>query len=317
MTHLIDKPGIWNVTREQYDADPVIVPSLSNSIAKLILEKSPAHARLNHPRLNSNFEPRHERKFDLGNAFHALMLGEGEKVVTLDYDDFKKPAAREARDAAIDDGKLPLLTHVYEAACEMMAAARRQLDETEEGAGVFLADRGKSEVTIVWEEEGTWFRIRPDWVPKGGNVIWDLKTTAESANPERWVRTMYNVGGDTQPPFYINGMRAVTKKEWHWRWVVIEITPPYALSICAPSTPMLELGNAKIGRATAYWRWCMAKNKWPAYSRETAYLEVAPWEERRLLDRLTREAVARESGPELIERAIAMYAPDGWKDKAA
>lgn len=313
----ITEPGIYEVSREEYDADCAPVPSLSASIAKLILERSPAHARLMHPRLNPAHEKDHERKFDLGNVVHALMLGEADKVVSIAADDFRSKAAREARDEAIASGKIPMLGHKLETALEMVAAVWRQLKDCEDGEGVFDPLHGKGERTAVWEEDGTWFRIRPDWLPNAGNVVFDLKTTAASANPEQWVRTMYDQGGDVQAALYIRGLHRLAGRIWQWRWVVIETEPPYALSICAPSPAMLELGNVKVERAISYWRWCMAKNKWPGYPRDTAHLDVLPWEEKRMLERIERENVARESGPELIERAIAMYAPDHMKEKAA
>lgn len=316
MTALIEKPGIWHITREQYDADPCPAPSLSNSIAKLLYDYSPAHAWLRHPRLNPNFEREDSRKFDLGNAAHALMLGEGGKVVTIAADDFKTKAAREARDDAIAAGHLPLLTHVYDQACEMVASARRQLKLCEEGQGAFDPAIGVSEQTVVWLEGETWCRARPDWLPRGGgNICWDYKTTGESANPERWVRTMFNVGGDSQPAFYLRGLRVVTQREWHWRWLVQEIEPPYAISICEPSQPMIELGEYKVQRALALWQRCLAKNFWPGYSRRTHCLEVVPWEEKKILDAIERRAVSREIDADELAQAIALYAPD--KDKAA
>ncbi len=333
MTHLIDKPGLYQTTREQYDEDPVVEPSLSCSIAKLLFHKSPAHAWRAHPRLNPDHEPEDARKFDLGSAAHALMLGEADRVVTIKAENYKTKAAQEARDEAIDAGKLPLLEHMHDQVLDMVASARRQLKRCEEGQGVFDPAIGVAEQTIVWREgerpdldaasraaaPAIWCRARPDWLPRGGgNICWDYKTTGESANPERWVRTMYNTEGDMQPAFYLRGLEAITGKAWHWRWVVQETEPPYALSICAPSAPMLELGAVKVTRAMRLWHWCLSKNAWPGYSRDTAYLEVVPWEDRQMFDRLQREAIAKEIGPELIERAIALYAPDDWKkDKAA
>jgi hypothetical protein len=48
----ISRPGIYlDVAANDYHADPCPAPSFTQSIAKVLLEKSPAHARLAHPRL--------------------------------------------------------------------------------------------------------------------------------------------------------------------------------------------------------------------------------------------------------------------------
>lgn len=41
--HFIDEPGIYDMEPEQYHADPVIQPSLSASIAKRLIDRSPWH----------------------------------------------------------------------------------------------------------------------------------------------------------------------------------------------------------------------------------------------------------------------------------
>ena len=310
---VIDKPGIYDLSREEYDADPCVTPSLSASIAKLILDRSPAHARLAHPRLNPAFERAAERKFDQGNACHALLLGEADKIVTIAADDFRTKAAKEARDAAIAAGKLPMLEHHFESVLAMANEARAQLARHEEAAGVFDPAHGKGERTLVWQQDDTWCRARPDWMPNSGNICWDYKTTAASANPDNWVRTLYSVGGDIQPAFYLRGLRAVTGKEWHWRWVVQEDEPPYALSVIAPAPSMLALAEMKVERALDYWRWCLKHNRWPGYPKDTAYIDAPPWEESKVVAIKDREIMEAEAGRDLLARLTDWQAPFDWK----
>lgn len=310
---MITAPGIYNLTREEYDADPAPTPSLSASIAKLILERSPAHARLAHPRLNPHYEREALRKFDQGHAAHALMLGEADKIVTIAADDFRTKAAREARDAAIAAGKLPMLEHHLDDVLTMTGEARKQLARHEEAQGVFEPDHGKGERSMFWQEADAWCRARPDWLPNAGNICWDYKTTSASANPDAWVRTLYGVGGDIQPAFYLRGLRAITGKEWHWRWVVQEDEPPYALSVIAPTPTLLALADMKVARALDYWRWCIEKNRWPGYPKDTAYIAPTAWEEARVVAIKDRENAESEQGRTIMERFIEWPAPDGWK----
>ena len=46
---MIGKAGIYTLSAEAYHADPCPEPSLSASIANVLLQRSPAHARIQHP----------------------------------------------------------------------------------------------------------------------------------------------------------------------------------------------------------------------------------------------------------------------------
>lgn len=48
--------GVHDLDESTYHADPCAAPSLSSSIAKVLLFKSPLHARYCHPKLN----PQHQ-----------------------------------------------------------------------------------------------------------------------------------------------------------------------------------------------------------------------------------------------------------------
>ena len=47
-----------DISAEAYHADPAPEPSLSSSVAKILVNLSPAHARIAHPRLNPDYRPR-------------------------------------------------------------------------------------------------------------------------------------------------------------------------------------------------------------------------------------------------------------------
>ena len=56
--------GIYNILAEQYHADPCVTASLSSSIAKILIEQSPMHAWMAHPRLNLKFKRQEDSRFD-------------------------------------------------------------------------------------------------------------------------------------------------------------------------------------------------------------------------------------------------------------
>ncbi len=44
---MIEKPGIYKLSLDEYHRDPVVKPSLSRSIIGDLIYKTPCHARLN------------------------------------------------------------------------------------------------------------------------------------------------------------------------------------------------------------------------------------------------------------------------------
>lgn len=78
----ITKPGIYRgMASELYFGDPCPVPSLTQSIAKTLIDQSAAHARTEHPRLLSVAEKEDEeaekyiKAQAIGNAAHRELIG--------------------------------------------------------------------------------------------------------------------------------------------------------------------------------------------------------------------------------------------------
>ena len=302
------KPGIYDMSRADYDADPAPAPGLNASTAKIMLERSCYHAKLQHPRLNPEYARTAERKFDVGHAAHDLLFNEGRNISVIDHDDYKTKAAREARDAALRLGLMPIKRPEFEAVSAMVRAARPQLAQHADLRGVL--DKGQPEATLLWQEGEAWCRARVDWLPPVEvGIFVDYKTTAASANPEQWARMAYDQGCDVQDVFYRRGLEILTGRPWECRFIVQETEPPYALSVCALPPSALAMGRAKTDEALRMWRWCMERDYWPGYPRETAYIEPPPWIEGRWADRETR----REVSGDVLELGIRLQAPDDWK----
>jgi hypothetical protein len=66
----------------------------------VLVDRSPWHAMWNHPRLNPAHEPKQQDNFDIGSAFHTMMLGKGAEIEVFDFDDWRTKDAKEARSAA-------------------------------------------------------------------------------------------------------------------------------------------------------------------------------------------------------------------------
>lgn len=271
--------------RDALDTDR---PSLSASIAAILCAKSPAHAWVAHPRLNPDFRREHSERFDIGTAAHALLL-EGEAAVELvDADDWRTNAAKEARDAARLAGRLPLLAKHWDAVVTMTEAARIQLAGMNARPPLFTD--GEPEQTLVWEEpNGVLCRSRLDWLRDDRKAVDDLKTTSKSAAPEAYARALFSVGGDVQAAFYLRGCRALGFDP-QFRWVVVETSPPHALSVIVPGPDVLTLGDAKVEHAIQKWGECVDRDVWPTYTSEVCTAELPAYEEARWLEREERDA---------------------------
>lgn len=277
--------GVHTIAATDYHGDPAPDPSLSAHIAQLLCERSAWHAWTAHPRLNPDYQTDEAGKFDLGTAAHALLL-QGEQIVhEVEAADWRTKDAQEVRAKARENGLIPLLTHQWEQVQQMVAAVREQLARLEVDPAP-LVD-GDPEQTLVWQEpNGVWCRARLDWLHTDGRAVDDLKTTGRSADPRQWARTtMWSIGADVQAAFYLRGLQAVRGEAAAFRFVVCETEPPYAVSMVAPSSAVLELATAKVEWAIERWAECVESDEWPGYPQEVAYAELPEWAHARWLER--------------------------------
>src|SRR5215207_1896157 len=157
--------GIFSMDADAYHADPCLEPSLSASIAHLLYEQSPLHAWTAHPKLNPNYQRVESHKFDVGRTAHALLLEERpvDKVIAIvEAPDWRTKAARERREQARLDGKIPMLAHHVDAVVAMLGATRAQLDAVETDPPLLAA--GRAEQTLIWQEDGVTCRALVDWL---------------------------------------------------------------------------------------------------------------------------------------------------------
>lgn len=283
-----------NMSAEEYHADPCETPSLSSSVARILLFDSPHKAWHAHPKLNPAWAPREpEEKFDLGTAAHDWLLRGLDSAEIVDAPDWRTKAAREARDAARAAGRIPLLAHRADEVRMMADSARAQLAAFREKPTPFVD--GKAEQVLIWKEDnGILCRARLDWINDDRITVDDYKTTSGSANPEEWSRTMFGGQYDVQAAFHIRGLRAVYGTAPVFRFVVQENYAPFDLSIIALDPEAIEYAERKVERAIALWGECLESGEWPSYPRRTCYASIPSYLASQWLDRETRDENARE-----------------------
>jgi len=313
LEHQAFGPGAHHVSAETYAADQSGEPSLSASIAHLLIAASPAHAWEASPSLNPDHEPDEKAAFDIGLAAHMLMTGVGAEIAEIDADDYRTKAAQQARDEARDAGLVPLTRLQVADVRRMVDAARRQM--TAHGIGDPFArgaEAGTNERSLFWQADGVCNRCRPDCMDLAAGVAYDLKTVSGYADPEAWVRSAMSQGVDLRAAHYLDGLTALYPGEWRYRFVLLEKARPHCLAVVELSGAALEIGRKKLRRARAIWRQCLDANDWPGWSSEIAIVDPPGWHETAWLDRESREADYRQRhGRDILAAALRWQSPQG------
>lgn len=268
------------MTIDQYIRDPAPAPSLSASIAHLLLSKSPRHAWLAHPRLNPQWAPEEVAHMELGTIAHAILLeGDHSRISVIDAPDWRTNDARAARDDARARGKLPILQIKMLAVERMVEAARKAMEAAPEIRDATRVDAGKPEQTIVWQDGDVWLRCRPDWLTNDGRLAIDYKTTGASAEPDAFGRgPLLSMGYDVQAGFGLRGVRATKKpRDCSFVFMVQETEPPYAVSFVGLSPEFEAFAAQKVKAAIAVWKFCVQTDTWPSYPSRVCWAEPPAW----------------------------------------
>lgn len=281
------KPGIYrDFPVADYYADPAPTPSLTQSLAKIIIERSPLHAWHAHPRLNPAFERDDPTKYDVGNIAHALMIGRGKDIVALEqFDDWRTNAAKELREKARAEGKLAVRGKHFQLASRMVEAAHAQIFSRGEVEAFRI---GAGEVVTLWKEGDVWLRQMIDWLTPDHLTFYDYKTTGESAAPHVLGRKMAADGWHIQAAMAERGLLALDPNRAGRRrylFIVQETDPPYALNVVEIGEAALTMGRKMLNYAVDAWAWCMKEGKFPAYPDMIVRPEYPGWAETEWLNR--------------------------------
>jgi len=251
------------------DADYFAHPALSQSQLKDILA-NPARYQYNitHPR-----PPRDE--FDLGHVFHALTLGTPLEVAVIDAPDWRSKTARDERDAARAEGKVPLLgSDMAKVQAMRDAALAHPL------AGAMLGAPGSPEVTAVWQgENDLMYRGRFDKLTAkadGTPVVVDLKSAA-TADPGEFTRSVTKFGYDLQDAHYRLGHAALTGEVPEFYFIAVEKVEPYFVGVHTLDEAFQDRGTRLRNEAIEKYLTCRESGIWPAYGDHVNVLTPPRW----------------------------------------
>lgn len=291
MMREILQPGIYaGYDVDAYFADPCPTPSLTQSIAKVLIDRSPAHAKQEHPRLTTpatEDEPaeKYVAAQAIGSAAHLAMLGRGKMIAEAKFDNFKTKAAQEFRDAPENAGKVVILSKHMERARAMVSAASYQL----EAVGWRDAFRvGQAEVMIAWKEGDLWFRSLIDWLSPDSLIVWDYKSTGLNCAPHAIASMIEKAGWHIQSAMHERGLDVLDPAgagRRKFRFVAQENEPPYALAAVELGEHWLTMGRKMLDRAVTIWSLCMSADQWPGYPADVIRPEFPGYAEARWLSR--------------------------------
>lgn len=269
--------GVYDMPEAEYHADPVPGGSLSASGAKKLLPPScPALYRYEQD------HKQHKRAFELGSAAHRMVLGLGAEWVLLDYPDYRKKEAQQARDEARAAGAVPILSPEHEQIRAMAEALRGH----HLASNLLCRDDVQAERSFFWRDEefGIWRRSRLDAFrePGPGNlldcpVIADYKSAA-CADPETFARNAASYGYHMQDAFYRDAVAAVLGQPAEFFFVVQEKTPPYLVSVVQLGADSVAAGRRRNAEAMEIYRDCQAVDLWPGYNTgDIATVDLPAW----------------------------------------
>jgi hypothetical protein len=104
----VTEPGVYEMPPADYHADPCPEPSLSCTGIKRLLEHRFSDACAARMRYLMDHPQPYKHVWNFGKAAHRMLLGKGEEIVEIPFDDYRKKEAKELRDAALDAGCCPL-----------------------------------------------------------------------------------------------------------------------------------------------------------------------------------------------------------------
>lgn len=286
----IIEPGIYyDMPAEIYHSDPCPTPSLSNSLIRDLLDKSPKHAAWKHPKLNPRAGIVPTTSMNRGTLLHNMILGCGSEIEVIHADDFRKKAAQEKRDQAYAENKTPVLIKDYEEIQKCSEIAIEKIANNPACDGFF--SKGHSEAVIAWQENNIWCRGMVDRLPCDHKYpLFDIKGTDISASPQKWAKRLLETYR-TQASFYGRGLYKIENEHRpSMIFIVFEMFEPFEMSIFDMSAELEDLSQNEVNRAINIWGKSLKNNEWPGYSDHIVEVRPTPW----LIDQSTVQEIIEE-----------------------
>lgn len=272
----IGQPGLHDGIDElEYHADTT---TYSQSGIKLMLE-APFQFKwqLDHPS-----PPK--RTMELGSAAHSVVLGVGAQPEAIhrydpktnedlgEAEDMRSPSARDHAEAIRGRGNIPLLRKEIQQVEDMAESLSRH------PFAMSILGEGRPEVTgyAVHEETGLNRRVRVDHLHP--TVVGDIKT-ADTANPDVFLRRAADLGYYIQAPYYLDVLREHGHPAKAFAFIVMDKTPPYPVSVIQLGSASIKYGRRRYREGLQMLRDCLDSDLWPEYVDPETYVkrDIPDW----------------------------------------
>jgi hypothetical protein len=251
---------------------------LSSTEARMIL-RTPAEYRWHkdHPPLVAP-----SKKFDVGSAIHAKVLGTGYEVDVIPDDILASNGAvsTAAAKAFVAEsraaGRIPMKLADFEA---IDGPAEAVLAHP--GARQLLTQPGNAEASVFATDPGTNVEVRArfDFLPNlsdGLRVAVDLKSTRD-ASKRAFETAVARYEYPIQRSWYLDALRFVTGEAAEMVFIAVEKDPPYLTAVYQLPTVWALKGHTAAAKARRLYAECVASGEWPGLPTTVQFLDEPTW----------------------------------------
>jgi len=264
----------------EQDPEPVKIPRLSPTIAKIMVERSPLHAWQAHSMFGGGNGKESTDAQNVGKILEALVFGQpvdgpDSEFVILPFDNYKKKEAQEARDEALIRNKTPILGREFEVHIAAGVIIKNRLSDQ----GVVF-EGGEYQKLVEWTCKLTGANCKGYLDYFHGGIIWDLKCVSD-ASPRKVQRSFVDYGWDIQRAAYVDGIETTIPAlagRCRMIYAFAETDPPHTVHLYEPDAMMRELGDNKWYRAKQQWIECLETGHWPGYFKGVGQITPTPWQ---------------------------------------
>lgn len=315
---MITQPGIYDLTAEEYHADPCETASLSSSGIRTLLNATPAHFAAQHPRLTR--WPEYARKGtkaqDRGTVIHSMLLGKGGEWIARDCTEFANKDGSPSQTWGGAEAKGWKADMTAQGVCVISRDEEADYLAIAEIARQALRqrfpwwDEGQSEQTIVWQRQTAYgpisCRAMIDRLAPNHIAMVDAKSTELSIGREALRVKIGKMGDDITAAWYIDGLRAATAVHGvfpppaGYFFAHMEVVPPFSVRIDSLVDWWLDDARAAITTACDTFARCLYSGEWPSHPVEQEPLYPTMYRVRELEGGDTADGQRPiESGPSL------------------
>ncbi len=246
---------------------------LSPSVAKAMLARNPKHGWLRH-RLLGNVQKTATSAMIDGKIYEALVTGDTDgRLVIVDAANYQTNKAKEARDKAEKEDKLPILAAKLDGYNHNAMLFIEQLERR----GIHFD--GILQKRFEWNHNGVPCSGVTDHInPKTGQID-EIKVTSdasESAIVMMMANHYYAMQGESYREAFAEEYPDMAGRQ-KVRFIFLEPDPIPQVQIVEPAGSMRQLGQMQWDRACAMWGECLKNNDWPGYPEQVLSVEAPAW----------------------------------------